>query len=667
MTLFLFKLTLCWGFFALLYALLLRHETFFRANRIYLLSTAALGILLAAWPAEQLPVPTDDTGVPVIELPTFTVGLQQVEVISSQWERAEYLWLIYWVGFALALARVLWGIYVIVRMAHRGHTEQLPEGGVLIRTAEAQVPFSFFQWVFVPLGLEEDAVESNALMLAHERAHARGWHSADVLFMELLSAVFWFHPLAHWFRKSLRTVHEYLADAEASRLSDRKQYGLLLIGQSQSGMPIAFANHFFQSPLKQRLVMLTKKTSAPIRAIKFGLVAPAALLFAMLFRQAPAIAQVVDEKHQKFVRDLEQSGWVTVDTVITFDPETYKQDMKFVSRNLAPVLDESGKLLYQYSEQPPQFPGGQEAFIQFLTKNLQYPEAAAKEGSEGTIEVRFIVDDDGEIEKVNAFIWQSETRADLVAEAERVVRAMPRWIPAQHKGEKVRCSMRLPIKFSLSGQGKTGGPANADPEFPGGMEAMMKYLTENLRYPEAARIAKAEGGAVISFIVNEDGSLAEVKPGLNDPSIHPDLITEAIRVVKAMPKWKPAIKDGQVLKATLCIPVKFKLVGPATAELFEVDVQPEYPGGLQEMYKFLGAQIKYPEAAKNEKAEGLVVITFVVETDGSLGSFESVKTVRQDFSDEVIRVLKLSPKWKPGQKDGKAVKVKYTLPFKFQL
>lgn len=85
------------------------------------------------------------------------------------------------------------------------------------------------------------------------------------------------------------------------------------------------------------------------------------------------------------------------------------------------------------------------------------------------------------------------------------------------------------------------------------------------------------------------------------------------------------------------------------------------------MYKFLGAQIKYPEAAKNEKAEGLVVITFVVETDGSLGSFESVKTVRQDFSDEVIRVLKLSPKWKPGQKDGKAVKVKYTLPFKFQL
>lgn len=664
MTLFLFKITLCWGFFALLYTLLLRHETFFRANRMYLLGTVALGILLAAWPAEQLPVPTDDTGMSVIELPTFTVGLKQVEVVSSQWERAEYLWLIYWVGFALALARVLWGIYVIVRMAHRGHAEQLREGGVLIRTAEAQVPFSFFQWVFVPLGLEEEMKESNALMLAHERAHARGWHSVDVIFMEVLSAVFWFHPLAHWFRKSLRSVHEYLADAEASRLSDRKQYGLLLIGQSQSGMPIAFANHFFQSPLKQRLVMLTKKTSAPIRAIKFGLVAPAALLFAMLFRQAPAIAQVVDEKHLQFVRDLETKGWALTDTVITFDPITYEEKVQIVRNSAAPELDENGNLVYLYAEVQPQFIGGQEALSKFLMDNLKYPESAKQKNKEGTVYISFVVDETGNLLHPRAKYYDESSRL-LVEEAERVVRAMPKWAPAKHKGKAVRCSVSLPVKFSLAKP--VAQSTDVEPEFPGGMEAMMKYLTENLRYPESARTAKAEGVAVISFTVKEDGSLAEVKPGLNDPSMHPDLITEAIRVVKAMPKWKPAIKNGQVMKATLSIPIKFKLAGPATAELFEVDVQPEYPGGLQEMYKFLGAQIKYPEAARNEKAEGMVVITFVVETDGSLSSFESVKTVRQDFSNEVIRVLKLSPKWKPGQKDGKTVKVKYTLPFKFQL
>ena len=77
MTIFLLKLSLCWTFFALLYTLWLRQETFFRANRIYLLGTAVLGLLLAALPAEQLPVPVDEGGMPVLSLPEFTVGIER--------------------------------------------------------------------------------------------------------------------------------------------------------------------------------------------------------------------------------------------------------------------------------------------------------------------------------------------------------------------------------------------------------------------------------------------------------------------------------------------------------------------------------------------------------------------------------------------------------------
>jgi TonB family protein len=396
------------------------------------------------------------------------------------------------------------------------------------------------------------------LMLAHERAHAHGWHSADVLFAELLCTVFWFHPVAHWYRKALRTVHEYLADAAASRQADRKQYGLLLIGQSQSGMPIAFANHFFQSPLKQRLIMLTKKASAPVRAIKFGLVAPLAILFAMLFRQAPAIAQVVDEKHLQFVRDLEAKGWAQTDTVITFDPKTYEETVQIVRNSAAPELDETGKLVYLYAEVQPQFPGGQEAMSKFLMDNIKYPEIAKQKKKEGTVYISFVVDETGNLLHPRAKYYDESSRP-LVEEAERVVASMPKWIPAKHKGKTVRCVMNLPVKFTLT--------------------------------------------------------------------------------------------------------------QPAAKELFEVDTLPAYPGGLQEMYNFLTKNVKYPEEAKKSGVEGMVVITFLVEGDGTLSNYDfaNKSTGRQDFADEVIRVLKIMPNWKSAMKDGKAVRVKYTLPFKFKL
>ncbi|MBC7774644.1 MAG: M56 family metallopeptidase [Phycisphaerae bacterium] len=564
MTTFLLKLTLCWGFFALLYTLLLRHETFFRANRAYLLSTAVLGILLAALPGEQIPVPEVDGGI--IALPEFAVGIQQVEAATNAWQDLDFLWIAYWAGFSLMAARVLWGLLKIVQMAVRGQSERLRDGCLLVQTEEAKVPFSFFRWVFVPTApqlpesskLSGSSIDDTALMLAHERAHAQGWHSADVLFAEALCVVFWFHPIAHWYRRALRTVHEYLADAEASRLSDRKQYGLLLIGQSQSGMPIAFANHFFQSPLKQRLVMLTKKASAPVRAVKFGLLAPVALLFAILFRQAPIIAQAVDEKHLAFVHDLELNGWVATDTVVTFNPETFEETMQLVRISAAPKTDENGKLVYQYAEVQPQFPGGQEALFKFLLENVKYPELAKQNKVEGTVMVSFVIDETGKVIRPFGQINEpNDSKRPLIEEAIRVVQTMPKWSPAQHKGKPVRCSMQLPVKFSLASQATK--PNVVDAEYPGGMEAMFKFLSDNTKYPESAKTAKEAGTVVVSFTIQEDGSLADIKHTNSDKALHPDLVTEALRVVQSMPKWKPGLKDGKVLKTELCIPVKFKI------------------------------------------------------------------------------------------------------------
>ena len=102
-------------------------------------------------------------------------------------------------------------------------------------------------------------------------------------------------------------------------------------------------------------------------------------------------------------------------------------------------------------------------------------------------------------------------------------------------------------------------------------------------------------------------------------------------------------------------------------ELGAVEVQPEYPGGINAMYEFIQKNLKYPESAKKKGIEGRVFVQFVVEKDGSLSSFQVLRGVSDDIDAEAVRVLKMMPKWKPGMMDGKPVRVHFTMPFKFQL
>ncbi len=94
------------------------------------------------------------------------------------------------------------------------------------------------------------------------------------------------------------------------------------------------------------------------------------------------------------------------------------------------------------------------------------------------------------------------------------------------------------------------------PEFPGGWSAFMQWLTKNLKYPVAAQQNKIQGTVVVSFIVNKDGSIANLKVST---SADPLLDREALRVMKMMPKWKPGIDRNKVCRTMIAVPVVFKL------------------------------------------------------------------------------------------------------------
>ena len=94
------------------------------------------------------------------------------------------------------------------------------------------------------------------------------------------------------------------------------------------------------------------------------------------------------------------------------------------------------------------------------------------------------------------------------------------------------------------------------PAFPGGMEAMIQFISSNIKYPADAKKQKVDGRVLVKFVVEKDGSITEVK--VIKPAF-PSLDAEAIRVVKAMPKWKPGYQRGQAVRVQFTMPINFSL------------------------------------------------------------------------------------------------------------
>ena len=94
------------------------------------------------------------------------------------------------------------------------------------------------------------------------------------------------------------------------------------------------------------------------------------------------------------------------------------------------------------------------------------------------------------------------------------------------------------------------------PAFPGGMEAMIQFISSNIKYPADAKKQKVDGRVLVNFVVEKDGSITEVK--VIKPTF-PSLDAEAVRVVKAMPKWKPGYQKGQAVRVQFTMPINFSL------------------------------------------------------------------------------------------------------------
>lgn len=130
-----------------------------------------------------------------------------------------------------------------------------------------------------------------------------------------------------------------------------------------------------------------------------------------------------------------------------------------------------------------------------------------------------------------------------------------------------------------------------------------------------------------------------------------------------------AKEEVKIVEVKIEKPAKvFVPVEPEEPEIFTiVEQMPEFPGGTEALYKFIGNNMKYPAIARENSIEGLCVVQFVVNEDGSITDVKVLKDIGGGCGDEAARIVKKMPKWKPGKQRGKAVRVQYNLPIRFKL
>ncbi len=264
--------------FYLFYLLFLRKDTFYNANRIFLI----LGILLTfTVPLVVIPIYVERAAIDVPNFVFDVNSLQIVEETTPILSLNDYLMFAYLCGVILCFTRFIIQLVTVVKIILRNRKERYGNF-IYVTTSEKVPPFSFFNWiVYNPASFSKIELDQ---VITHEKVHVNQNHSMDVLLTQIACIAFWFNPIIWFYSKSLKQNLEFLADKsalKASRCKKTYQYTLLKTGIAHQ--QLVLGNTFYNSLIKKRIVMLHKSKSKKSSQFKFLIILPLLGLFLMSF------------------------------------------------------------------------------------------------------------------------------------------------------------------------------------------------------------------------------------------------------------------------------------------------------------------------------------------------------------------------------------------------
>jgi len=576
--------------FYLFYWLLMRKSTHFGLNRLTLATSLLASLVLPLIKIDLTPEVVA-TSIPVMSLDLTTI----VRIVSKPepaWGIREIVLLIYFSGLVITLFRLIYQsmyIHVISKMSRT-----ITKGKHTIVLVEKEItPFAYFSKIFIPASkMEESTFES---ILAHEKSHLSQYHYIDLFLIEVVTIVQWFNPIVWLYERSVKEVHEYMADDQVLKQGVSKgNYQALLVNQALGGPVFTISHQFNQSLILKRIVMMTRMKSPQMAKIKVLLFIPLTAILLMAFSNPEPLVNPVVEKVQSLsqqithanllpdnVTSLNNSAIVKGDITIKgriIDGSTFKPikgvniivqgtttgttsdgngsfEIKTDGSNVFLVFTHIGytTLINEYKS------SSNDAVIQMYigahdlnTVTVKTPGDNQESGIKpypyvlvdgvAVDEETFKALDPNKIESVNVLKDQSATASYGDKGKNGVILVVTK------KGNSQDDS-------NVTGNQKSESSAvftvvEEMPSFPGGESERARFFSNNLRVPAES----IEGTVYVSFVVKEDGSITDAKILRGLGKNYDD---EVLRVINLMPKWLPGKQNGEAAAVKFNMPVKF--------------------------------------------------------------------------------------------------------------
>jgi len=189
-------------------------------------------------------------------------------------------------------------------------------------------------------------------------------------------------------------------------------------------------------------------------------------------------------------------------------------------------------------------------------------------------------------------------------------------------------------------------------------------------YSTIKQVSKLEGNIPIPLEEEVAKISIPEKPDLPPPPLDPidlSFLIDNEAEEESIKFTSIEIDQNQAVFASTDVKFEEETIIEIDPPVIHSDIMPEFNGGLEEMYRFLRSNIKYPKQAIDTRTQGRVYLKFIVEKDGSISNIDVLSKVGWGCTEEAIRVVKSMPKWKPGEHMGKKVRVIFTLPVSFKL
>ena len=656
--------TVCSGVLVALYSLLLERRVKFALCRAYL---PVAMVAAAVIPAIKIPVWQGE--IIYMEAPAaVSVGeaIFTSEIVPDKAATVTpetICLLIYLTGAALVAGALAAQIVRMQRLRKNAVVARFEEFK-LLKVNDKIASFSFFNTVFVSADTSPDDLQ---IILAHEAGHIRHRHSVERVAMELLKAAIWWNPFVWIAARRLTEVQEYEADSDVlANGYDVTNYTNTLL-KHLFGYSPDIANGLRNSLTKKRLKMMTIKKGGRYALLRLAAVIPVVGGLMTVFSFTAKAAQIV------YTSPREANPMVIVDGQKADDDALNKIDSDAIE-SITILKEEAAKASYAHLGDT------SDGVIVVETKK------AAANGEKITVSGTVVNTGSAPIAGATVTITTPKVKAGVVTDKDG--------------------------KFTLQNAPASG---NITVSYIGLESATMHYTkanAHNLTFvlkPDSETASKEKGLTVIktesietpTYTITESVSTSSLKPlviidGKEYDTLPDDIDSDAIESITVLKDetakelYGERVKDGVIIiklkenaspAAGGSTTDGIKIVGTATTQKTEqpaasygqaavivAQKMPQFEGGdLMTFRQWVMSRIRFPKEALENDLFGRVVASFVIDTEGNLGDIKVLASPDEILSKEACRVLEKSPKWTPGEENGKVVNVKFTLPIDFNI